>query len=509
MHQATVLALLAATISLGCRPPSVSAPDDKGDPSADTDPPEDSGDPLEPDAEPPEAVANGPSSARVGQAVSLDGSGSSDPQGYELTAFDWACSDGSSASGEVVELSFDTPTTIECSLEVTSSSGLSDTDTAAFEVLEPGTADWTFMVYIAADNNLEDAGLEDVNEMEEVGSTDQVNILVQLDRSRGYDSSDGNWHGSRRYRVERDSDTRSIGSTVLEDLGDTDSGDPDTLAEFGVWGVQNFPAERYALVVWNHGWGWDLMATGGTKGVASDDATGNDISVARGELAEALATVTGEIGAPLELLGMDACLMGTWEVGYAAAPYAEIYVSSQASEGLDGWAYDTAMADLVDDPTMDAATLGDFIAKRFYETHDSTQSVVDLTQSAALAAALDQLAQAMMDSGHAEDLLEDGANRAQDFEHGWGYDHDIGDFLDHLDDSNHADDAVLEAIELVREAYGTSVLANYTWGNDVRDATGMSIYTPTYGRLDNDYTRGIWADETLWDDFLDVAMNGN
>ena len=35
-------------------------------------------------------------------------------------------------------------------------------------------AEWTVMVYVAADNNLELAGLGDVNEMEAVGSSPQV-----------------------------------------------------------------------------------------------------------------------------------------------------------------------------------------------------------------------------------------------------------------------------------------------------------------------------------------------
>jgi hypothetical protein len=508
MRTATVSLFLALTPFLACRPPGVIS-DNKGGGPNDTAPPGDTGDPIDPDAEPPVAVVSAPQSARVDELITLDGTGSSDPQGYELTAYDWTCSDGSTASGEVVELSFASAATVECSLEVTSSSGLSASTSAAIDVLEIGTAAWTFMVFVAADNNLEDAGLDDVNEMEQVGSTDEVNILVQLDRSRHYDSSDGNWNGSRRYRIEQDSSTHSIGSPVLADLGDTDSGDPDTLAEFAVWGVENYPAEKYALVIWNHGWGWDLMVTGGTKGVASDEGTGNDISVARGELAEALSAVTDAIGGPLDMLGMDACLMGSWEVGYAAAPYAEIYVGSQATEGLDGWAYDTSMADLVADPEMDAATLGEVIALRFHETRDATQSVVDLTLAGELADALDTLAQAMMDTGHAGSLLQDGADRAQDFEHGWGQDHDLGHFLELLERSSHADDTVLAAIEQVREVHERSVLSNYTNGNGYRDATGMSIYTPTYGRMDSDYSRGTWASETLWDDFVDQARSGN
>ncbi len=373
----------------------------------------------------------------------------------------------------------------------------------------PERAAWTLMIFIAGDNNLEEAALGDMNELERVGSTERVNVLVQLDRSRYYSSADGDWTGSRRYRVERDDSGTSIGSPILEDLGETDSGSPDTVADFATWAIQGYPAERYGLVMWNHGWGWSLSATAGTKGVSSDDATGNDISVAEGELEALLAAASEEIGAPLDLLGMDACLMGSWEVGHTAAPYADVYVASQASEGLDGWAYDTSLADLVADPDMDAASLGETIALRFHETYDSTMSVVDLETDDELVETLDALALAMMETGQAEQLLRDGAHGAQDFEHGWGVDHDLGDVLDRLESSSSADTAVLAAVEATREVYERTVLANYVWGNDVRGATGLSIYTPTWGSVDPDYFDGRWSEDTLWDDFLDAARSGN
>ena len=45
-----------------------------------------------------------------------------------------------------------------------------------------GQAKWTFMVYMAGDNNLDGAVLRDIAEMARAGSTKDVNILVQLNR---------------------------------------------------------------------------------------------------------------------------------------------------------------------------------------------------------------------------------------------------------------------------------------------------------------------------------------
>ena len=43
------------------------------------------------------------------------------------------------------------------------------------------SARWTWLVYMAGDNNLEGAGRDDLKEMQQVGSTDDVNVLVQFD----------------------------------------------------------------------------------------------------------------------------------------------------------------------------------------------------------------------------------------------------------------------------------------------------------------------------------------
>ena len=85
---------------------------------------------------------------------------------------------------------------------------------------------WTFLVYLVGDNNLEGAGIDDLNEMEQVGSSDQVNIIVQFDRIAGYDSTNGDWTSTRRYYATQDSLPSTISSLLLEDLGELNMGRP-------------------------------------------------------------------------------------------------------------------------------------------------------------------------------------------------------------------------------------------------------------------------------------------
>ena len=88
-------------------------------------------------------------------------------------------------------------------------------------------ADWLVLAYLAADNDLEGELLTDLAEMERVGSRPGVvDVLAQIDRSAGQDTSKGNWHGTRRYYVTRGSDPRRIHSRLLADLGAHEHGRP-------------------------------------------------------------------------------------------------------------------------------------------------------------------------------------------------------------------------------------------------------------------------------------------
>jgi len=372
---------------------------------------------------------------------------------------------------------------------------------------EDELAEWTFLVFINGDNNLESAALIDVNELEKVGSTDEVNLLVQLDRSAGQSTDDGDWTGARRYRIERNQDPWLITSPVAEDLGAVDSGDPQTVVDFVAWGVENYPSERVALVIWNHGWGWSLTGAPPdpkVKGISSDYDTGNDISVAEGEMESMLADGMAIVGKPFDLIGMDACLMGNWEIAHAVAPYGETYVASQDYVSLDGWPYDTLADDLVADPTMDGAALGEAIALRFWESGDTAKSVIDLGAMDALQSELDAFAEVALASEDADDALYRAADGALGFE--WGgdpNDRDLGHLMARIDDTT-----LQPYAEAVGAALDEAVIANHTNGDQLRDATGLSIYAPVRGELSDSYLEATWSEDTLWDEVV-VAYFGD
>jgi Clostripain family len=113
---------------------------------------------------------------------------------------------------------------------------------------------WTVLIFMAADNNLDLFAVKDLHELEHLGSTDEVDVVVQIDRY-----GDGRTGPASRGRVVKDVNWEKLDIrfvSVLDEIGETNTGDPQVLRSFIEWGAAAFPAERYMLVLWNHGSGW-------------------------------------------------------------------------------------------------------------------------------------------------------------------------------------------------------------------------------------------------------------
>ena len=361
-------------------------------------------------------------------------------------------------------------------------------------------SEWTFMVFINGDSDLEYAGIDDINEMEVTGSSEDVQIIVQYDRSEDFATEDGNWHGARRYRVEQD-DTENIGSPVLEDLGVVDSGDYNTVVDFVEWTADRYPAKKYALVVWNHGASWYFQPNEPQKGISVDYDTGNIISVANGDFSTMLSDVHDILGQKIEMLGMDACIMQSWEIAYEAAPFANYFVASQDYEGFDGWNYEGTMADLVEDPEMNGEELGASVGLRFIETGDLTQSTIDLRRLNELNTKLNQFAEEFIENPEIS-TYQQSIDRSYSYDGEWGVDRDLRGFLSTFNrraESERLRTKAQEAMDVLDQV----VLSNYTH-DDLSGANGLSIYAPSIyvENIDSDYQNATWSQETKWDDML-------
>jgi hypothetical protein len=158
-------------------------------------------------------------------------------------------------------------------------------------------------------------------------------------------------HGAITYK--RGKIFPEIHSPIVAELGELNMGDPATLSFFVKYVMENYPAEKYALVLWDHGHGW--------LGVCDDWISKDRLTLS--EITLALE------GYRLNLIGFDACLMSMIEVAYSLQEVANVMVASEEWEPWDGWPYDAILANLVSNPEWKEEDLARQIVDDYIESY--------------------------------------------------------------------------------------------------------------------------------------------
>jgi hypothetical protein len=300
----------------------------------------------------------------------------------------------------------------------------------------PTQAEWTVMVYMNGKNNLEPYALKNFHDMAEVGSTPEVNIVVEMGRPKStrYSPEDGDWTGVKRFLVRKgDAPTPDMALMDLEKVGEpTDMGSADTFRRFIQWTQKEYPAKRYMVVVWNHGQGWryqlakssearihaaagriaaasavakieDVPAVGGFRSISHDEDSNNilyNFDVQQAFLDQF------PTDRKLDLLGFDACLMGMLETAYAFRNNVSTMVASEELEPGDGWHYAPWLVTLTQNPSMSGEELGiavvDAYQARYGNRGIETLSVVRLANLPSVASDISAFADAIAKAGKAE-----------------------------------------------------------------------------------------------------------
>jgi len=363
-------------------------------------------------------------------------------------------------------------------------------------------ADWTFMVYLDGDNNLEAAAIDDFLEMAHIGSTADVNIVVQFDRSTldettggtGYSSDYSDWTDTRRGLVAQD-DVPDAGWGAS--IGEANMGDPNVLEAFLTYAMTNYQADHYALILWDHGSGY--------TGVEFDETDGDNLTMS--ELSSGIQAGLSAAGVSrIDLVNFDGCLMSMAEVAHQLKDVADIMVTSEDLVPYDGLPYDRVLEDLVALPQMSPTELAELMANEYlkYYAFTGTYAVTDLRQMDGLSAALSDFADTFINDGTPED-------RYQLSQYWmtvpWFADPnylDIGVLMTDISDDTVMTQSIRDAADDVLTAYGDTIIANYA-GSWSSGGSGLSIYLPdNWGVVDPDYNAGEldFAADTQWDEFL-------
>ncbi len=420
--------------------------------------------------------------------------------------------------------------------------------------------DWTVLVYVQARNNLSSFSSNNFNDMARVGSNKNLNLLVQW-----YKPED---HGVWRYKIDKN-------QLVLDAHlpSPTDGNSVQDLTGAMHWAVTNYPAKKYCLILWNHGvgvldpeWGRSTMQInkkyfGGNPRIqiegitiASDEYEQDTLlaNMLQGEihrgilfneqsktymnnqmLATALQSIKNDIlgGKKLDIIGMDACLMGMVEVAYQVRECADFMVTSQEVELAYGWNYLGWLQDLSKQVLSPI-----HVAKSIVQAYESlykpkisfyTQSAVDLSKVTHLKKSIDLLAMNMMACYAAENLsfgkvIRQARQNCQQFSSASYVDlysfmselskelkstYNYGKNDQYLSEIMKTTNVLGESLEIAMKNVEETVVANVV-GQYLSQARGISIYFPRYV-MEASYEKTAFATDGLWSEFLKHAfVNG-
>lgn len=351
-------------------------------------------------------------------------------------------------------------------------------------------AKWTVLVYMAADNNFAQASEQDLEEMQKVGSTDDVNLLVFWDPGKGK---------AGYYYVQKGS------LRLLQPLGNVNSSSSVTLQRFITFAKTYYPAERYALILWGHGSGWR------GRGIAFYDSStygGYQVFMSIPDLARALRSA----GVRFDLIGFDSCIMGMVEVAYEIRSLGNVMVASETVGYYPGgWNY-SFLEKLVENPFSSPEDLARYIIERyrsFWGSHNVALSAIALGQVEHLVRALSAFAQKAVPVSFRDmpqELwvqVDTGSNNPSD---GYRFGNlDIGKFADYLKEKGHDTDA-----QGIQNALAQAVIENYVSGvHKQMGICGLSVFLPhpdhrnVWSWQKPLYKELAFARETQWDEFIE------
>ena len=370
--------------------------------------------------------------------------------------------------------------------EDTSADAATDTTTVADTAAETTAVEdgsWAIYWYLCGSDLESNGGFatNDLSELMEVELPENVNVVIETGGSTVWQNDLMDAEKLQRWLYN------SEGLQLVDEQPSASMGEAQTLADFLSFAKGNYPAEKTAVVFWNHG-------GGSVSGAAFDEIYGYD-SLTLDEMYQAFSSVwtPSTEKQPLELIGFDTCLMATVDVANTFSDLAHYLVASEETEPANGWYYSQWVGALAENPSMNGEELGKVICDAYYAgceevgTQDNTTlSLTDLTKVQPLLDAYDTfgaeaLAAACTDPGF---FSQFGRVAAQSENYG-GNTKEQG-YTNMVDLGHMARQSVgmLGSAQEVLDALDDCVL--YQVGGQYRtEATGLSCYYSYNGDVDD------------------------
>jgi hypothetical protein len=369
---------------------------------------------------------------------------------------------------------------------------------------------WTLMVFMAGDSDLSQSAFRNINEMEEIGSTSDVQVVVQVEFSPEFSSSLPK--NTLRGRIVKDTDNTQIKST-LNDLGNLDMTDPATLTDFIEWVTTQYPARHYAIILWSHGLGWKGPSKGMIKDVTS---AGDNYIMSLPNLAQAV----HDSGVRLDIIDFDACLMGMYEVAYELKGFSDYITFSEALFPIYGNPYTAILSELISRPDINGEELAHIITsacKDYYKElgFSLTKSAIKSSELEKVHIGVNDLANILINNMAIEgEHIRTAVGNTQEY-YSYIY-RDLGDFLDQLKMQT-TNEQILSSITALDSILNNLVIDNQSYcpdtDNPVARSHGMAIYLPAPGlNISRDLLKYSTlscnqGDSVTWVDFVTVLSD--
>jgi hypothetical protein len=396
-------------------------------------------------------------------------------------------------------------------------------------------AEWTVMIYMCADNALEDAAdidLDHIRSSTRFIENNLVNIIVLFDR---YGKGNTNLYKIEEGIIKTIEDNGSI----IPDNNEVNMGNPQTLTNFCNWAIENYPANHYFLDLWGNGNRYRYNGHTWFFRVCVDAYNGVDTIDIFNELGQSLNDITNKLGHKIDIIGFDACLTGLIEVAYEIRPFANYMIASQdtgyiytVSGTFYGWQYYNPLNKLLKNPTYYAYNpdklCEEFVNNYLEDTQFdklSTLSALDLDKIDDLASEISLLGDQLYEYAIEErdyiyiKVVLNAQDKAKDFRYRWpsgsSYCGCYGDLLSFvnliskgLSDRGENNIEITNTIKSINDLVEEIVIANYNCNND--DASGISInvHTPNCGSCYiSNYRNLLFSNDKKWDEFVLAIEN--
>ena len=327
-----------------------------------------------------------------------------------------------------------------------------------YQFADPEAESMTVMLYIIGSDLETEHGCatDDIMEIMDADLGGNVNVVIQTGGADQWKLRGIDGETCQRFTI------RNGNLHEEQDLGLVNMMKPETLSDFISWSAESFPAQRYALILWDHG-GGTLLGFGADEHFPLSEMMISD-----------MAKAFKDGGVHFDFIGFDACLMSTVEIAAMMVPYADYLIASEETEPGEGWYYTNWITAVGRNPGLSTLEIGKIIVDDYVYGPDVdswdelTMAVVDLSKVPAL---MGVMAEYMGESAEVLDhgdysQLASARSRALGFGEG---EYDQIDIVDYVERAGVTGGS--EVISAVDDAV-------VYYRGTVSDACGLAMYYP-------------------------------